>query len=129
MMGVAGPDLYWMRLGPVELSPMVQAHIHVRISLQDRLRLVYVAHEFLRRPNPKARWSQGEVVQIPLDPAARAQITLLVMYALWTLLISDLSVESLADLQLEAAVRGPLADMVLLPPAAEPLTAETEPEP
>lgn len=116
MIGTAGPDLYWMRLGPVELSPMVQAHIHVRICLQDRLRLVYVAHEFLRRPNPKARWTQGEIVRIPLDPAARAQIVLLVMYALWTRLTSELTVESLADLQLEAAERGSLAEVVLLPP-------------
>lgn len=97
MIGRAGTDYYWMRLGPVEMGPLLQAHIHVRLSLEGRLRIVYVGHEFLRRPNPKARWTVAETVRIPLDPAAEAQITTLVMYGLWSILLSGLSVESITD--------------------------------
>lgn len=119
MIGPCGPDLYWLRLGPVEMTPLLQAYIHVRISLADRLRVIYTAHELLRRPNPKAQWQQGETIRMPLDLAARAQITILLMTALWELVISDLSLESLADLQLQASESGPVPALTLLPPGAE----------
>lgn len=104
MIGRVGTDIYWMRLGPVDMGPLLQAHIHVRLLLERRLRIIYAGHEFLRRPNPKARWQAAETVRIPLDPASTAQITALAMYSLWSILLTDLSVESISDQPADAGV-------------------------
>lgn len=125
MIGVAGTDVYWMRLGPLELGPLLQAHIHVRVCVEDVFRAVYVGHEFLRRPNPKANWEAGELVRVPLDEATRSQILVMILGELWSLLMSGLNVESLADLEW-AATENVSSPALLTAPLTVPLEAQDD---
>jgi len=103
MIGTVNGNVYWMRLGPLPISERIQAYLHVLLCItpggQERLRIIYRCHEFLRRDTVKTPWRLSDSVPVPLDASLCQIIQSLVMQELWSLVFKGVAVESLRELQ------------------------------